>query len=85
MAFDLEKTTFTEGEPVEVEILYLKEDAGHSYEVAIASTYDGEPIVSQTISGSTRTVTLPAPAPGSYSVVVRRDAQMIAHRNVVVE
>ncbi len=85
VAFDLEKTTFTAGEPVQVEILYLKEDPGHRYEVGIASTYDAEPLASETITDSTRTVTLVAPGPGDWSVVVRRDGQMIAHRNVVVE
>jgi hypothetical protein len=85
VAFDLEKTTFTAGEPVEVELLYLKEDEGHRYEVGIASTSDAAPLVSQPITRDTRAVTLVAPAPGSYSVVIRRDDQMIAHRKVVVE
>ena len=85
VAFDLEKTTFTAGELVEVDMLYLKEDEGHRYEVGIAPTYDAEPLVSELIDASTRSVTLQAPGPGTYSVVIRRDGQMIAHRNVVVE
>ena len=85
VAFDLQKTTFTAGEPVEVELLYLKEDPGHSYEVGIAPTYDAVPVVSLPVTEATRMVTLQAPAPGSWSVVIRRDGQMIAHRNVVVE
>ena len=85
VAFDLEKTTFAAGEPVEVELLYLTEDEGHLYELGIAPTYDAEPIVSRPITASTHAVTLTAPPPGSYSVVIRRDGKMIAHRKVVVE
>ena len=85
VAFDLDRTDFHPGDPIEVKLLYLKEEPGREYEAGVAAGIDEAPVDSQPIHSDTRSVMLTAPSPGVWTVVIREDGRMIAHRGITVE